>query len=178
MAGTTQLVKPSTVEPADASVQLEPAEVKLSLSPRGVVRMTLADRVCYRRVTVRRVRPLSEPDRYVALWADNDTEIGIIADVGDLDADSGAIVRQELARRYRTPTIRRILRVRERFGVQRWFVDSSHGPLDFYVKGLHQNIALSPPHRLMITDVCGNRYDIPDVTALDARSYAQIQRHL
>ena len=172
-----QLDAPTLDTPSETRT-LEPRDVKLSRSPGGAVRLTLGDRVCYRRVTVRRVRPLSDPDRYIALWADNEVEIGIISDVGEVDETGAEIVREELARRYSTPIIHRILRVQERFGVQHWTVDSSHGRLTFYVRGLHQNVTPRPPRRLLITDVRGNRYDIPDYAELDARSYAQIQRHL
>ena len=157
---------------------LDPAEVQLTRLPSGTVRLVLADRVGYPRVTVRRIRPLSDPDRYIALWADEAEEIGMLKDVSALDSDSAAIVAEELKRRYLTPVIRRILNLKERFGVQQWHVATSQGKVSFYVSGLHQNIRRVPPNRLLITDVRENRYDIPDVAALDRRSLLHIQRHL
>ena len=157
---------------------LDPAEVRLTRLPSGTVRLVLGDRVGYPRVTVRRIRPLSDPDGYVAIWADEAEEIGMLRDVAALDSDSAAIVANELKRRYLTPVIKRILNLKERFGVQQWRVDTAQGKLSFYVSGLHQNIRRVPPNRLLITDVRENRYDIPDVAALDRRSLMHIQRHL
>ena len=157
---------------------LDPAEVQLTRSPAGSLRLVLGYRVGYARVTARRIRPLSDPDHYIALWAGDTEEIGMIRDPAALAPESAALVAEELERRYFTPVITQILNLQERFGIQRWHVDSTHGKLSFYVRGLHQNIRRMPPDRLLITDVRDNRYDIPDVAALDRRSLMHIERHL
>jgi hypothetical protein len=170
--------------PADGGVDdftpryLEPEKVRLFRSPAGSARLELAGEVCYPRVVVRRLQPLTEPERYIALWAGEDAEIGILRDTQDLDDESRAILHEELAKRYFAPAIHRIIRVQERFGVHEWEVVTSHGRITFSVRGLHQNVKQVPPARLFVTDVQGNRYDIPDVNALDPRSYRQIQRHV
>ena len=157
---------------------LDPAEVQLNRSPWGAVRLMLGDRVCYAPVTVRRVRPLTDSDGMISLWIADTEEIGIVPEPDQLDDQSRAIVVQQLERRYFTPVIRKILWMRERYGVQHWQVQTTRGQLDFYVRGLHQHVKQIPPARLLITDVRGNRYDIPDVRQLDLHSFAQIQRHL
>ena len=165
----------ATALPADF---LDPAEIDFQPTPSGVVRLVLGERVGYRRVIFLRLRPLTDPNHFIALWSSEKEEIGVIRDPGELSQENAAIVRAQLHRRYLTPVIQKIHRLRARFGVQEWQVRSSHGELRFYVRGLHQNIRRVPPSRLIITDVRGNRYDIPDVGQLDLRSFVQIQRHL
>ncbi|MBM3216669.1 DUF1854 domain-containing protein [Candidatus Poribacteria bacterium] len=157
---------------------LEPDKTRLFRSPLGSPRLEIVGEVSYPRVTVRRLRPLSDPEHYVSVWIGDDREIGIIRDPAELDTDSREIIAEELGLRYFVPVIHRIVKVKERFGVHDWQAETSRGTLTFSVRGLHDNLKQIPPSRLLVTDVRGNRYDIPDVNALDAHSYVQIQRHL
>ncbi len=156
----------------------EPARVRLYRSPMGSARLELLDEVCYARVSVRQILPLSDPDHYISIWSGDDAEIGIVLDPSELDDDSQRVVSEELDVRYFTPTITKIHAVKERFGVHEWDVDTSRGRVKFSVRGLHQNVKQLPPNRLIVTDVRENRYDIPDATRLDHASFQQIQRHM
>ncbi len=157
---------------------LDPVDVRLFRSPHGSPRLEIKGVASYLRVAFRRIRPLSDPDHYISVWSDDDTEIGVIRDPSQLDDESLSILNEELDVRYFTPTIHRIFSVKTQFGVHEWRVDTSRGEMSFSVRGLNQHVRQMPPSRLLITDVRGNRYDIPDVGALDAHSYDQIQRHL
>lgn len=140
--------------------------------------MEIAGEACYLRVVVRRLRPLNDPAHWISFWANDEVEIGILKDPATLDPESRKLLDEELEKRYFTPTILRIYAVKERFGVHDWEVETDRGPRTFSVRGLHQNVKQVPPARLLITDVLGNRYDIPDVRRLDPKSYAKIARHL
>ncbi|MCZ6680127.1 MAG: DUF1854 domain-containing protein [Candidatus Poribacteria bacterium] len=157
---------------------LEAEKIRLFRSPMGSPRLEIQGEVCYPRVTVWRILPLSDPEHYISLGVGEDKEIGIIQDPSQLDAESLTILREELDKRYFTPVIQKIYHVKERFGVHEWEVETSRGKLTFSVQGLHQNIKHVPPARLLVTDVRGNRYDIPDYHKLDSHSFDQIQRHL
>ena len=157
---------------------LDARRIRLSRSPLGSPRMEIEGEVCYPRIVVRRIRPLRDPDHWISFWADEDTEVGILKDPSSLDEESRRILREELDKRYFTPIITRIYKVKERFGVHDWDVETTRGRIRFSVRGLHQNVKQVPPARLLITDVQNNRYDIPDVTRLDPRSRELIQRHL
>jgi len=157
---------------------LEPGKARITRSPMGSARLEIEGEVCYPRIVVRRLFPLSRPHQYLSLWVGDEQEIGIIRDPKEFDEETQRVLEEELAKRYFMPIIRRIHKVKERFGVHEWTVDTSHGTLTFSVRGLHDNLKQIPPHRILVTDVRGNRYDIPDVTALDSHSLAQIQRHL
>ncbi len=157
---------------------LDAAELTFTRSEVGTVRLEIRDEACYLRVVIRRLMPLSNPDSYISLAADEDTEIGILVNPSKLALESEKILQEELDKRYFTPTIEKIYRVKEQFGIHEWEVETERGRVTFAVRGLNQNIKQVPPARLFVTDVRGNRYDIPDYRELDAESYQQIQRHL
>lgn len=157
---------------------LDPKTVRLYRSPLGAARLDLLNEVCYSRVAVRQIMPLSDPEHYISLWVADDAEIGIIRDPLELDDDSRQVLSEELDVRYFTPVITKIYEVKERFGVHEWDVDTSRGRVTFSVRGLHQNVKQVPPARLIVTDVRENRYDIPDTGELDHASFQHIQRHL
>ncbi|MDE0044039.1 MAG: DUF1854 domain-containing protein [Candidatus Poribacteria bacterium] len=157
---------------------LNPEKVLLFRSPMGSPRLEIRGEVCYPRVTFRRILPLSDPEHYISFGVGDEVEIGIIVDPSELNPESRKIVREELDKRYFTPVITKIRRVKERFGVHEWDTDTSRGRTIFSVQGLHQNIKQVPPARILITDVRGNRYDLPDYRKLDPDSFNQIQRYL
>ena len=176
---TDGATKPDAFEPDDFTPRyLDAAELTFTRSEVGTARLEIQNEVCHLRVVVRRLMPLSNPEAYISLAADEDTEIGILVNPSELTPESLKIVQEELDKRYFTPTIQKIYRVKEQFGVHEWEVQTERGRITFSVRGLNQNIKQVPPARLFVTDVRGNRYDIPDYRELDVQSYQQIQRHL
>ena len=184
MQGATE-EKQNTLTAADAAEgddftprYLDAAELTFTRAEVGTARLEIRGEVCHLRVVVRRLMPLSRPEAYISLAADEDTEIGILVNPSELAPESLEIVMEELDKRYFTPTIQKIYRVKEQFGIHEWEVETERGRITFSVRGLNQNIKRVPPARLFVTDVRGNRYDIPDYRTLDVQSYQQIQRHL
>lgn len=157
---------------------LAAVDLTFTRSEVGTARLEIRNEACYLRVVARRLMPLSNPDSYISLAADEDTEIGILVNPSALTPKSQEILQEELDKRYFTPTIQKVYRVKEQFGIHEWEVETERGRVTFSVRGLNQNIKQVPPARLFVTDVRGNRYDIPDYRKLDAQSYQQIQRHL
>ena len=157
---------------------LDAAKLRLTRSPLGTPRLEIQGEVCHLRVIVRRLMPLSNPEQYISFSADEDTEFGILVEPAQLDSESLRILNEELHRRYFTPVIEKIYRVKEQFGIHEWEVKTARGRVTFSVRGLNQNVKQVPPARLFVTDVRGNRYDIPDYRQLDAQSFQHIQRHL
>lgn len=176
---TDNTAKQESPEPDDFTPRyLDAAQLTFTRSEVETARLEIQDEACYLRVVVRRLMPLSNPDGYISLAADEDTEIGILVNPSELAPESLKILQEELDKRYFTPTIQKIHRVKEQFGIHEWEVETERGRITFSVRGLNQNIKQVPPARLFVTDVRGNRYDIPDYRELDAQSYHQIQRHL
>ena len=176
---TEDTTKPGLSEPDDFTPRyFDGADLTFTRAEVGTARLEIHGEACYLRVVVRRLMPLSNPDGYISLAADEDTEIGILVNPSELAPESLRILQEELDKRYFTPIIQKIYRVKEQFGIHEWEVETARGRVTFSVRGLNQNIKQVPPARLFVTDVRGNRYDIPDYRKLDAQSYHQIQRHL
>ena len=147
---------------------LDPKSVRLfrTNSDDSKVRLTLEGELSWIDVRIARAYPFSDPDHYIGLRDGDDKDIGLLIDLRDVDACSRKIVEEELARRYFTPKVRRVISVTEEFRVVSWEVETDHGIHKFVVHNLRDNSYPIGPSRLMMTDTDGNRYEFPDTTAL------------
>ena len=119
--------------------------------------------------------PLTAPDQFICLFDEDDKEIGIIRDINELDESSRQLLREELEKAYFMPKIKRVLSVKEVYGgVKDFSVETDRGYRDFEIHGLN-SIKILGLSRVIITDVHGNRYEIPDLRDLDPRSRSLIE---
>jgi hypothetical protein len=142
------------------------------------VRMCLDGELCVPRTAILRTCPMTDPDAYISFRDGAGNEIGIVRDPSELDEDSRGIVQAELRRRYVLPVIRQVVKVNRRFGTTDWEVDTDRGVVNFTTRRLRDNIVVPSPGRYVITDVEENRYDIPDLHALDPASQAMFLEQL
>lgn len=149
---------------------MNPSELKLFYEPKDRLRLTVGNEKSY--VTVKPVwsAPLSRPNTYLALLDGKGEEITMIPDPKTLSPESWEAVQTELHRRYLTAIVTTILHAKVEFGATYWSVETNRGPRDFVTQSLQENAIWLSAHHLLLLDVDGNRFEIPDVTALDARS--------
>ncbi len=121
-------------------------------------------------VSVVRLFPFSESEGWISVLDEKGKEIGILRELRGLSLEDRASVREELARRYLVPEIRRILSCRQRFDLVEWTVQTDRGKATFLTRNFRQQVNEPLPRRLTFTDVEGNRYDVPDLAALDPQS--------
>lgn len=124
------------------------------------------------RVKPSRNFPLTDPDHYISLLAEEDgedVEVGILLEPQNLDADSRAQLQEVLEKMYFLPVISRIHRVVEEFGVLRWEVETDRGPRVFEVRG-RDEVRLVTGGHVLIRDIDGNRFHIPALNDLDPLS--------
>ena len=114
--------------------------------------------------------PLSKPRKFLALLNGKGEEIVTIPDPAALSPDSRDAVEEELRRRYLTPIILAIASARSEFGVTYWTVDTDRGTREFVTQSLQENAQWMGDGHLLLIDVDGNRFEIPDVSAMDERS--------
>ena len=74
--------------------------------------------------------------------------------------------------------ILRVESAKERFGTVEWTVRTDRGPRSFTTRHLRDEATNPSPGRHLIADVDGGRYDVPDISALDAASQAMLMQHL
>jgi hypothetical protein len=178
MDGKPEEPKPSAgLAEAAQLVVLDPR--KLHFFRHGdVLRLTHeGDRTCLKVVVVRAF-PLSEPARYLSVRDTENKELGIIVEPTELDPENLRLVKEELERRYLVPVIRRIASIKERFGTVEWEVETHRGKCRFTTRDLRENVVRPSRGRYLLTDVDGNRYDVPELSALDAQSQEWLLRHM
>ncbi len=129
-------------------------------------------------VTLAPLFPLSEATGWIAVLDAEGKEVGILADLHALGRDSAAAVRAELRRRNLVPHVQRITGARDRFGMTEFTVESDRGPLSILVRHPQENIQQPLPGYFTLVDVESNRYDIPDLSALDPESRRLLEERL
>lgn len=149
---------------------MEPEQLHLFYQPADRLRLTVGDDRSY--VTVKPVwaAPLSHPGRYLALLDGAGEEIVTISDPRQLPEESLRTVERELRHRYLTAVVTRVSHARQEYGATYWTVETDRGPRDLVTQSLQENAQWHSDTHLLLLDVDGNRFEIPDITALDAHS--------
>jgi hypothetical protein len=152
--------------------------LKLFYEPKDRLRLTVGEEKSYPTVKPAWSSPLTHPGKYLALMDGKGQEITTIADPKILSADSFEAVNEELRRRYLTATINGVTNAKAEFGATYWHVETDRGARDFVTQSLQENVQWLSSVHLLLIDVDGNRFEIPDVTALDAKSRGFLERIL
>lgn len=128
------------------------------------------------RVSIIRMFPFRYEEEYIVIRQENysrhdkENEIGILRKVSELDESQGNIVRKELEKRYFIPDIISVSEVKEEFGSATWKTLTTSGERNFTMNDLGTNVRSLGENRVMLTDVYGNRYYIPDITKMDDKT--------
>ncbi|RKY00056.1 hypothetical protein DRP77_12210 [Candidatus Poribacteria bacterium] len=157
-------------------VFLDPKRVRF-FKERGRLCAEIDGRV-YRGVTPARLFPLSEPDGWISVLDEEGEEIGILKSLKGMDDGSRRLLVEELRKRYIMPVVKRFLSCRERFEVVEWEVETDRGVKKFLLRNPEENVKRPYPISLILVDVDGNRYYVPDIRKLDRKSLELIERYL
>ncbi len=115
---------------------------------------------------------------FISVLNDEQEEIGIIRALDRFEGEMFALLETELRRRYYNPVIRSILQVKERYGFSNWKVTTDEGEVSFTLHDTFRSIVRAGEGRLILLDVNGNRFEIPNAEALDRKSYKKIELYL
>ncbi|MDI9636791.1 DUF1854 domain-containing protein [Kamptonema cortianum] len=144
--------------------------MKLFYEPVGRLRLTLEDR-SYVEVTPVWASPLSYPDQYMAFIDGKGKEIALFKNPeAELPPDVWDLAKKELRQRYLNGTIHKVLETKTEYGSTYWTVITDRGRREFVTQSLNENAQWLKPNYLLIIDVDGNRFEIPDINALDEQS--------
>ena len=151
-------------------MSINPADLRLFYHPEGMARLTVANDQSYLRVKLALAAPLSRPRQHVSLLNGKGEEITLLPSLDALEPASREVAERELQRRYLTSRVQRLISLKQEFGVTYWEADTDRGVRDFVVRDLQENcVWLSDTHILLI-DVDGSRFEIPDQRELDEHS--------
>lgn len=109
--------------------------------------------------------------------ADN-KEIGMIRDLDDFSKETAVLLERQMMIRYFTPEITKIISVKEEFGYSYWEAETTAGLCRFTVRNGGGNVKFAADNRLLITDVDGNRFVIPQLDQLSDKEYRMIEMRL
>jgi len=155
---------------------LDPRKLRFYRPDGEELRLDIENDRCVLACTAVKMFPLSNPDRYVSILDSNGDEVGILYELRQLDAESRREIELEFRNRYFVPIIEKINSIRIEFGIAYWEVDTDKGPTEFVVHGLRDNVVEISHHRYIIQDVDANRFEIPDLSKLDAKSQLLMER--
>ena len=118
-------------------------------------------------VTVRYLRPLTAPVEIVFL-DEKSREVASLESTDVLTDEQRRVVEDALRERYHLLKIVKVHGVDVRFGTRYWRVDTDRGPRWFTLREPGKNVSWITERHLVLRDSAGNRYEIPDLDALDA----------
>ncbi len=139
-------------------------------TPGGFVSLQVGEEN-YERVRVVRSFPFTDPDAYISIrMADEKArEIGIIKNLKtDVDEETAQMLQEQMNLRYFTPIIRKINGIKDEYGHAYFDVETNEGPCKFVIYMNSSSVVHLSDTRLLITDLDGNRFEIPDYTKLSA----------
>ena len=126
-----------------------------------------------RAVWVRRCFPWSEPARFVSLRDDDQQEFALVRDPADLDVASRRVLEEALVAAGFVFQITGVTAIEEEVDIRHWWVETRQGTRSFQTR-LDAWPRLLPQGGLLIRDVAGDLYHLPDPAALDRESRALV----
>lgn len=131
----------------------------------------------YARVGIKRLLPFHSPHEFLCVVDHEQKEIGILRDLNTLSPSQAEMVQKEANKRYYCPDITQILSTKDKMGYL--YMDVMLGGVQktIAIKDMSRNIRFTEP-QVLIFDVDGNRYTIPDVRKLDVKSYHKLELYL
>lgn len=124
----------------------------------------------YTRVQVVRMFPFMHKDEFISVRTTDERskEIGIIEKLSDMDADTAEMIREQLTLRYFTPTITKIIGIKDEYGYAYWNVLTNYGECRFTIQMGGNAVVHLSETRILIIDIDENRFEIPDITVLSS----------
>ena len=118
----------------------------------------------YSRVGVYLTFPLTMPEEFISIREVDGKakEIGLIETLSTLSKDQQEMIREQIRLRYFMPVITKVLDVKDEYGFAYWHVMTTYGVCRFTTHMSGEAVVTLGESRLLVTDIDGNRYEIPD----------------
>lgn len=149
---------------------VEGTDIKLKVRDRILVDAEFFNGEIIEGLQPRRLFPVSGLTRYIALMDDEGDAACIIRSIDSLFPESQEALTQALNEYYMIPKITRVLRWQTKHGSHIWTAETDHGQVDIEITDNSNQVKRLYDDRVLIKDGYDNRYEIPDLKQLDARS--------
>ncbi len=170
------------------SLNLTPENAAFTRSAGGLISLEITkpngEKEFFERVTAVRSFPITDPDYYISIREpdsrnrEKGNEIGLIENINIFDKATVALLNSELDKRYFTPKITKITSLKEKLGHIYWDVVTDAGKFSFVVRNAGSNIRTLEDNRVLVFDIDGNCFEIPNPDKLDKASYKKIEIYL
>lgn len=149
---------------------IEGPEVRLTENDKIFVDAEFYTGEKFYELELHRMFPITGLTKYIALMDSEGNEIAVIRDINDLMPESREVVENCLREYYMIPRITSFIKMSERFKIWMWTAQTDKGICTFEIR--NHLTAIKPLYdgRVLIKDANDNRYEIPDVNALDKHS--------
>ncbi|HHT92327.1 MAG TPA: DUF1854 domain-containing protein [Clostridiaceae bacterium] len=154
---------------------LEDEDIDLTKTEGGFLSLKIGEEEEYKRIALQRAFPLSRPNEYITIREVNDKrelgkEIGIILNIEDISPEKRRLIEDELDLRYHTPVVLQVYSLRDEYGYIYMNVNTTAGKKNITVPNSSNNFIRLSDIRVLIIDMDGNRFEIPDYKTLDPKS--------
>lgn len=128
------------------------------------------------RVDILRLFPLHQKDKYLSVrrkaesHRDRNTEIGIIETLDSFSEEEKELVAHEMEKRYFVPEIVKVKNAKEEFGHTYWETETTAGERNFTTFDMSSSLIRISENSVMLIDVDGSRYLIPDLKKADDKA--------
>ena len=159
-----------------------PGDLDFYRNPQGFLALRIGGED-HPRVQLRRALPLSEPDRYICVADMEGKEVAVLEDIAAFDEAAQELLQAELGIRYFYPEVKQVKSVKEKMGAYYFslLVDNAGGEnheKTIAVKDISKNLKQLGGGRIILTDVDGNRFLIPDVYKIQKKSLRMLEPYL
>lgn len=120
-------------------------------------------------IKLRQCFPWSEPTRHISLRDNDDKEIALVDDPSSLDPESRQAFELSLAEAGFVLEVTRVVEIEEEIEIRQWTVETKQGNRSFQTH-LDDWPRVLPGGGLLIRDVAGDLYRLPDPQQLDKKS--------
>ena len=122
----------------------------------------------YDRVGVYLTFPLTNPEEFISIRETDEKakEIGVIRNLKDMKKEEQEMIWEQVRLRYFMPVIRKVMDVKDEYGYAYWHVLTDFGVCRFTTHMGGDAVINIGGARYQITDIDGNRYELPDLYAL------------
>ncbi len=118
----------------------------------------------------RRLFPVSGLSEYITFLDSEGEEKFIIRKLDNMELSQKELLLGCLEEYYRIPKITRLISRSEKHKIWMWNVETDRGEFTFEIINHIQSMKMFYDRRILIKDGNDNRYEIPDIYALDKRS--------
>ncbi|CAG7643000.1 DUF1854 domain-containing protein [Paenibacillus allorhizosphaerae] len=153
---------------------MTPANTKFDITEGRMLNVTI-DGVQTDSVYVHCSFPHTNKRIYLSIRTFENKEIGMIRSLDEFPPDVAVLLEEQVRVRYFAPEITRVIKIKDEFGYSYWETETTSGICRFTVRSGGSNAKLVGENRLLVTDVDGNRFVIPDLEKLSDKEYRMVE---